>query len=467
MAGATARTLVRTALVSLVLVGLTAAGFLAIEALGAGDAPLRESMRSDAEKASGAADFPRVLVALAAIIVVSRGLGWAFRRIAQPRVIGEVVAGILLGPSFLGAFWPDLSHAIFPTAVVPLIHVVAQVGVVLFIFVVGIELDANLLRSQTLTTVAISHASIVVPFLLGSALAGALHPSFAPPGVPFRTFALFLGVSMSVTAFPVLARILTDRGLTATQLGSLALTCAAVDDVTAWCLLAYVVGVVKGDARGTVLTVILVVGFAALMLFLVRPLLGRFAAGRADRDLRQGVFAGVLLGVLLSALATEWIGVHAVFGAFLFGAAIPRDAPLARQVRSRIEDISVVLLLPAFFAYTGLRTDVGRLDGVESWLVCASIVAVACAGKFGGSYLAARVTGVRAREAAALGVLMNTRGLMELVVLNIGLELGVVSTELFTMLVLMAVVTTVAAAPLLRLLVPATNRLSKRDPDST
>lgn len=391
-----------------------------------------------------------VLLALVVIIAAARALGACFRFLHQPPVIGEVIAGILLGPSLLGAVAPGVGAFVLPPSVAPPLAVIAQVGVILFMFLVGIELDTRLLRQRSHATIAISHASIVVPFLAGSGLALWLYPLLSSPAVGFTNFSLFMGISMSVTAFPVLARILTDHGIQRSRLGVLALACAAVDDVTAWCLLALVVGVVRASTSSSLATLGLTLVYVAAMLAVVRPRLARFVR-RQDvvGALRQGATAAVLIGLLLSALATEAIGIHALFGAFLFGALVPQDSLLARELARRLEDFVVVLLLPAFFAFTGMRTQIGLLDGVGDWLICAVIVAVACLGKFGGSALAARAGGLPWQESVALGLLMNTRGLMELIVLNVGLDLGVISPRLFAMLVIMTIVTTLMTTPLL------------------
>jgi Kef-type K+ transport system membrane component KefB len=320
-------------------------------------------------------------------------------------------------------------------------------------FLVGLELDPSRLRQRTHSTVAISHASIIVPFILGSTLALWLYPVLSSSDVPFTVFALFLGISLSVTAFPVLARILTDRGIHKTRLGVVALTCAAVDDVTAWCLLAFIVSVVNARASGAVRTIGFSAVYVAAMLAVVRPLAARLVRARELRkEPPQGAIAAVFIGLLMSALATEAIGTHAIFGAFLMGAILPHDSLLARELTRRIEDVVVVLLLPAFFAFTGMRTQIGLLSSGAHWAICIAIIALASAGKFGGTFVAGRLTGLPAREAASLGILMNTRGLMELIVLNLGLDLRVISPTLFAMLVLMAVVTTLATTPILHLL---------------
>lgn len=316
-------------------------------------------------------------------------------------------------------------------------------------FLVGVELNSGFLRNRIHTIVAISHASIVAPFVLGAALALYLYPRFSTGDVPFTSFALFLGLSMSITAFPVLARILSDSGLTRTDLGTIALTCASIGDVTAWCLLAFVVGVVQTNANSALVVAALMLVFAVLMFVFVRPVVAKKAVPVPT----QGTIALALVGMLVAALTTEAIGIHAIFGAFLFGAVIPHESELARTLKQSLENIVTILLLPAFFAFMGMRTEIGLVSGAYYSLVCGLIIAVATAGKFGGTLLAARWTGLRWRPAAGLGVLMNTRGLMELIVLNVGLELGVISSTLFTMMVLMALVTTIATTPILRRLI--------------
>jgi Kef-type K+ transport system membrane component KefB len=397
--------------------------------------------------------LPRLLLALLAVIATARVMGALFQRLHQPPVIGEVIAGIVLGPSLLGRVAPEAAAFVFPAAVVPLLGMLSQVGVILFMFLVGVHLDTGLLGQRRHAVVAISHASIVAPFVLGAALALVLYPRLSNGDVPFATFALFVGVAMSITAFPVLARILRDRGIQKTRIGVLAISCAAVDDVTAWCLLALLIAVARHQAGAFLVTAGLVVAYVALMLAVVRPALRRLVARvEVSEDARPGAVAVLLVGAVASALATEVIGIHALFGAFFLGALVPHESKLAQELSTRVEDVVLVLLLPAFFAVTGLRTELGLLRTGEQWLLFLAILAVACAGKIGGALAAARATGLAWRESAALGVLMNTRGLMELIVLNVGLDLGLISPTLFTMMVFMAVFTTLATAPLLAVL---------------
>ncbi len=400
----------------------------------------------------GAGDvLPHVLLALAVILVAARAVGLVIRRLGQPPVVGEVVAGILLGPSLLGRISPAALAFLLPPAVAPFLGIIAQVGIILFMFLVGVELDPGLMRHRTQATLAISHASITLPFVLGALLALPLYPRLATRDVPFTAFALFLGVSMSITAFPVLARILMDRGIQRTRLGVIALTCAAVNDVTAWCLLAFVVSVVRAQSGSALVTVLLTAAYIGLLLTVVRPLVVRLVRAVDHRGMTKEVTTVFFVALLLSALITEAIGVHAIFGAFVLGVLVPHDSRIARQLREQLEGLVVVLLLPAFFAFTGLRTQIGLVHG-SGWLLCGAIIVVASLGKFGGSAAAARLTGLSWHDATALGVLMNTRGLVELIVLDIGLDLHVLSPALFAMLVLMALATTMATTPVLALL---------------
>jgi Kef-type K+ transport system membrane component KefB len=343
---------------------------------------------------------------------------------------------------------------ILPEASAPFLGIIAQLGIILYMFLVGLELDLKLLRNSGHKTLMISHASIVVPFVSGALLAILLFPSYAPTGVSFTTFSLFLGVSMAITAFPVLARILNEKGLSKTPLGAMALTCAAIDDVTAWCLLAFVTSVAQASILSAVSTILLTIAYIAFMFVLMKPIAQKGVAilERSAR-LSEGNLAIILLALLISALATEFIGIHAIFGAFLLGAVTPHDSRVAKELTERLQDLVQVLFLPAFFAFTGMRTQIGLLSGPDDWKICGIIILVAIAGKFIGTIGASRMCGIRWRESCALGVLMNTRGLVELIVLNIGLDLGVISPRLFTMLVIMALVTTFMTGPALSLFI--------------
>lgn len=404
-----------------------------------------------------------LLVQIAVVVVAARAVGLLFRRIAQPQVMGEMVAGILLGPSLLGWLAPAVSASLFPAESLGFLNSISQVGLLVFMFLVGLELNPRLLRGRGYTALVTSHASITIPFFLGSLLAVQLYPRLSDAGVTFTGFALFMGAAMSVTAFPVLARILTERDLLRTRVGAVALACAAVDDVTAWCILAGVVALVRSwnAALPWWATVLGSAAFVAAMVFAARPLLARLER-RHQRDGRvtQDVLAIVFLVTLASAWTTEALGIHALFGAFLAGAVMPKGEGFVRALTGKLEDVTVVLLLPLFFAFTGLRTRIGLVEGMEMWGWCALIVLVAVAGKLGGGAVAARMTGMTWREAGAIGTLMNTRGLMELVILNIGLDIGVISPAVFAMMVLMALATTFMTSPLLELVYPA--RLIRR-----
>ena len=398
----------------------------------------------------------RFIAQIVAVIIVSRVIGIGARRLGQPLVIAEVVAGILLGPSLLGWLAPDALGALFPADSMSILRMTSQVGLVLFMFLVGLELDPQLLHGRGRASVMISHSSIAVPFVLGVLLAIWLHEHYADSGVSFTAFALFMGAAMSITAFPVLARILTERRLLRTRLGAVTIACAAVDDVTAWCILAFVVAIARSSAlSGALITTAIALAYIVLMVAVVRPLLARLAARVATPDaMTQNVVATILVLVLISSWITELIGIHALFGAFLLGAILPKTGGFARSLAEKLEDLVVVVLLPLFFAFSGLRTEIGLLDTAEHWLVCAVIVAVACVGKFGGSAIPARLTGLSWREAGAVGILMNTRGLMELIVLNIGLDLGVITPTIFSMMVIMALVTTFMTTPILEWIYP-------------
>ena len=398
-----------------------------------------------------------LLVQIGVVLVAARLVGLLFRYFKQPQVVGEMVAGILLGPSLLGWAAPEISAQLFPAASLGFLNSLSQVGLLIFMFLVGVELDPRLLRGKSHTALVTSHASIVAPFFLGALLSLFLYPRLSHDGVTFTGFALFMGAAMSVTAFPVLARILGERGLLKTRVGTVAIACAAVDDVTAWCILAGVVAVVRSGSGATSLW--LTVGgsaaFVAVMVVGIRPVLASVEGAFHRRGkLTQDLLGLILLLGLASAWVTEYVGIHALFGAFLAGAIMPKGERFVHALTEKLEDVTVVLLLPLFFAFTGLRTAFGLVQGAEMWGYAALIILVAVAGKWGGSTLAARFSGMTWREAGAVGVLMNTRGLMELVILNIGLDIGVISPALFAMMVLMALVTTFMTAPLLEWIYP-------------
>lgn len=399
-----------------------------------------------------------LLLQVLLILVLSRLMGMLAAWVHQPKVVGEMLAGIMLGPSLLGLLAPGLASTFFPPQSMGLLNVLAQVGVVFFLFLIGLHLDSGLIRGHGRDAVLISHASIVVPFSLGAILVWALYePLFSQaPQSRFLPVALFMGAAMSVTAFPVLARILTERNLHKTKVGTIAIACAAVDDVMAWCILAFVVAIGKTQGLTPALnTAALAVAYVLVMWFVVRPLLRRIQAFYERRGgSAQMVLAFVLAMTLVSAVTTDWIGIHALFGAFFMGAMMPREPRFIRLITDRLEDFTVIFLLPVFFAYAGLRTQIGLLDSAYLWGITGLIVAVACIGKFGGATLVGRASGLPWREASAIGILMNTRGLMELVILTIGLQMGVISDSVFAMMVIMALLTTAMTTPILHWVYP-------------
>jgi Kef-type K+ transport system membrane component KefB len=395
-----------------------------------------------------------LLVQIIIIILVVRIFGWICNKIGQPTVIGEILAGIILGPSLLGLYYPEISAVLFPKESLGNLQFLSQIGLILFMFVIGMELDLKVLKNKAHDAVVISHASIIIPFTLGMGLAYYIYSSFAPSDVKFTSFALFLGIAMSITAFPVLARIVQERGLHKTRLGTIVITCAAADDITAWCLLATVIAIVKA---GTFVSALYIIGLSAVYVFImikiVRPFIVRIGNLYYTREsLSKPIVAIFFLTLLLSAYATEIIGIHALFGAFMAGAIMPENIKFRNIFIEKVEDVAVVLLLPLFFVFTGLRTEIGLLNDSHLWKITGLIVAVAVAGKFIGSALAAKFVGQNWKESLIIGALMNTRGLMELVVLNIGYDLGVLTPEIFAMMVIMALVTTFMTGPALDLI---------------
>jgi K+:H+ antiporter len=408
-----------------------------------------------------------LLIQVSVILLTARIAGWLFRKLGQPQVMGEMVAGILLGPSLLSWLAPEIFVVLFPPGSLGFLNSLSQIGLLLFMFLVGTELDPEILRGRKHAAVVTSHVSIIVPFFIGTLLALYLYPRLSDNGVAFTHFALFLGTAMSITAFPVLARILTERNMIRSHVGAVTMACAAVDDVTAWCILAGVVMLVRASsvALPLWLTITGTALYVGLMLTLIRRALRKLEVIYLEREvLSQDLLSVILLLVLASAWVTERLGIHALFGAFLMGVVMPKEQKLVHAVREKLEGLAVVLLLPLYFAFTGLRTSVGLLSGGDMWFYCGLIMIAAIVGKFGGATLSARLTGMPWREAGAIGVLMNTRGLMELVILNIGLDIGVISPALFTMMVLMALGTTFMTMPLLGLIYPTQLRWQDRAP---
>ena len=397
-----------------------------------------------------------LLFQIITIVLVARIFGWIFRKIGQPSVIGEIIAGIVLGPSLFGLYFPDMKEALFPIASLGNLQLLSQIGLILFMFVIGMELDLKVLKNKANDAVVISHASIVIPFALGLGLSYFIYQdkTFTPSGVEFLSFSLFMGIAMSITAFPVLARIVQERGIHKTRLGTIVITCAAADDITAWCLLAAVIAIVKAGSFVSSLYVIgLAVGYVLMMLFVVKPFLKRIGELYAKKDnIKKSVVAIFFLTLIVSSYLTEIIGIHALFGAFMTGVIMPDISKFRNVFIEKVEDVSLILLLPLFFVFTGLRTEIGLINEPYLWKITGFIILVAVAGKFFGSALAAKFVGQSWRDSLTIGALMNTRGLMELVVLNIGYELGVLSPKVFTMMVIMALVTTFMTGPALDLI---------------
>jgi len=400
-----------------------------------------------------------LLVLQVAVVLAScRVAGALFRKIHQPRVVGEMFAGIMLGPSFFGWIAPHFSAYLFPANSLGFLNALAQIGVIVFMFLVGLNINPGELKKEGHAAVLASHVSITAPFVLAAVLALYLYPRLSDDSVAFSSFALFMGAAMSITAFPVLARILAERRMLRSRLGTVAIACAAVDDVTGWCILAYIVVLIRVEQSTTSIWITLggILVFALVMIFGVQRVLKGIFLNAYDKwgHLSENRMAFMMFLVLASALCTERLGIHLLFGAFLMGAIMPKEPKFVRYVLDRFETITVTLLLPLFFAFTGLRTNIGLVKGPEMWMYCALIILVATAGKLGGSTLAASLSGMPLRESASLGILMNTRGLMELVILNIGLDIKVISPALFSMMVMMALVTTFMTSPLLHMICP-------------
>ena len=402
-------------------------------------------------------DLFKLILQIAVILAVCRIAGSVFRRFGQPRVVGEMFAGVLLGPSLLGWMAPGLSAYLFPPASLGFLNALSQIGVVVFMFLVGLGINPSELRRHGHAAVLTSHVSITAPFVLAAFLSLYLYPRLSDDSVAFTSFALFMGSAMSITAFPVLARILAERDLLGSRLGTIAIACAAVDDVTGWCILAYIVVLIRSahNPASIWITIGGILVFALVMIYGVQRLLRRYETVYRERGhLSENLLALMLLLVLASALCTEWLGIHLLFGSFLMGAIMPKEPRFVQYILDRFETITVTLLLPLFFAFTGLRTNIGVVKGQEMWMYCAFIILVATAGKLGGSMVASWLSGMPVREAAGLGTLMNTRGLMELVILNIGLDIKVISPALFSMMVLMALFTTFMTTPVLAMICP-------------
>jgi len=392
-----------------------------------------------------------LLIQIVVIMMATRLFGFLVSFVAQPTVVGEIIAGIVLGPSLLGLFFPEFSIFLFPKESLSNLSLISQLGLIFFMFVVGMELDFEKIKKQSSASVFISHASIIFPFFLGVVLSYWLYPLFAPQNVSFMPFALFIGIAMSITAFPVLARIIKEKNLTDTSYGAMAITCAATDDITAWYILALIIALsISGTLGSSLFLLLFIAAYVVVMFYGIRPLLAKIGSTQNER-LSMNAMSAIMVLLLVSSLVTESIGIHALFGAFMAGAMMPSSAisRLKELIAPRLEYVSLLVLLPLFFALTGLRTEIGLLNTSDGWLICGVIIIIAVTGKLLGSSLAAKFMGFNWRDSFALGILMNTRGLMELVVLNIGFEMGILSTELFTMFVVMALVTTFMTGPIL------------------
>lgn len=394
-----------------------------------------------------------LLIQIIAVLLMVRLFGFLFKHIGQPGVIGEIVAGIVLGSSVLGYFFPDVFQALFPPESLTNLELLSQVGLVLFMFVIGMELDFSVLKNKINETLVISHAGILVPFFLGIVASYWIYEEYAAAQTAFLPFALFIGISMSITAFPVLARIIQERNMTKTSLGTLAIASAANDDVTAWCLLAVVIAIAKA---GTFASALYAIGLTALyiiiMFMVVRPFLKKVGEVYANQEVINKTFVALILLILIiSSTLTEIIGIHALFGAFMAGVVMPPSIGFRKVMMEKVEDIALVFFLPLFFAFTGLRTEIGLINSPALWGVCLLLITVAVAGKLGGCAVAARLVGESWKDSFTIGTLMNTRGLMELVALNIGYEMGVLPPSIFVILVIMALVTTFMTTPLLHL----------------
>lgn len=387
---------------------------------------------------------------LAFILAAVRIVGLLAKRIGQPQVVGEMIAGVLLGPSLFGLLAPGLQAEVFPQETLGTIFVVAQIGLVLYMFLVGLELEIGLIRNRVRSAVSVSVAGIAAPFILGGALAFSLGDGFDlfATGVSTLEAMLFMGAAMSITAFPMLARIIHERGLAGSSLGTLALAAGAIDDASAWAILAVVLASLNADASTAMVAIGGGAAFAAVMLLAGRRLMAPFSdAVERDGAMSSSTFAGVVAFVMLCAWFTDIIGIYAVFGAFLAGVAMPRGR-FVEELRAKIEPLTASVLLPLFFVYSGLNTRIGLLDEWSLWLVAGAVILAAMLGKGLACAAAARLTGESTADSLAIGSLMNARGLMELIILNIGLEAGVITPTLFTIMVVMAIATTLMASPL-------------------
>lgn len=414
-------------------------------------------------KHHAASDFGLMLLQIIVILVVARGFAWLFTKVGQPAVIGEIIAGIALGPSILGLIAPGLFTKLFPVESIDSIALLSQFGLILFMFVIGMELDLSEIKKRFRQTVVISHAGIIIPFILGAVAAVGLYGRYASEETPLLPFVLFIGISMSITAFPVLARILQERGEMKSNLGIITLASAANGDITAWCLLAMILAISQaGSAASIVFTLLFAALYLLAMFLLIKPLFKVVGNAYTNTEIvGKGVVSLLFLTMLVSAYVTELLGLHALFGAFIAGVIMPEDHKFRRIITEKVEDVAHSIFLPLFFVVSGLRTEIGLLNSWELWFVTLLLILVAVVGKLGGSYIAARVVGENVKDSLYLGILMNTRGLMELVVLTMGLELGIIPPVVFAMLVLMTLVTTFMTTPTVSLIDAIYKRIEK------
>jgi Kef-type K+ transport system membrane component KefB len=394
-----------------------------------------------------------VIIQIAVILIFANLIGYGLSKIKQPFVIGEIVAGILLGPSFLGRISPSVSRALFPENSLNILMILSQIGLILFMFAIGAELDLKAVQKRLGSLIFISQFSMVVPFAMGLGAAYFLYNNFAPHNVPFLGFALFIGISMSITAFPVLARMVKERGLSHTNVGITALSCAGINDIVAWCLLAAVVAIVrKGSVVSSFHTILWCLCYVLVMMLVVRPVLRVLINSAKGNAAGRGSMAIILVLLLISSWVTESIGIHSLFGAFFAGLVLPGNADFRKTIINNIGHLGMVLLLPLFFVISGLRTRIELMTDTHTLIIGSIVILTAIAGKLGGTALAARLARFSLKDSLSIGALMNTRGLMELIVLNIGYDLGVFSLSMFTIMVLMALISTMMTFPLLDLI---------------
>lgn len=398
--------------------------------------------------------FSILILQLIIVLSITCLFGYLCGKISQPSVIGQIIAGIALGPSLMGILFPDFFAFLFTPDSLKALKFFSDLGLILYMFIVGLELDIELLKHKARQAVFISNGGIIVPFILGIILSLFLYKTYAPPHISMISFALFIGISLSITAFPVLARIIQERGITKTHVGTMALVSAAADDVTAWCLLVAVIAIASS---GNIYTFFLTIAFSIVYIFImfviVRPFMKKISEKYLTNQKMHKTFVSIIFLVLLiSSYMTHIIGIHTLFGAFIAGVIMPHNLDFKKNFVEKIEDVSLVLLLPLFFVFSGLRTQISLLNNINEWLVLGAVVLVAIIGKFGGCVVAARLAGEDWKDTLSIGALMNTRGLMELIILNIGYDLGILSQEVFSIFVLMALITTFLTNPALDLI---------------